>query len=51
MPINNLGKLLFPRLPSWEQRRRAITVVVVLFTALIFAIIVGVLMIYSNSRR
>jgi hypothetical protein len=51
MPINLLGKLLFPRLPSWERRRRAITVVIVLLTGITFAVIVGVIMYYSNSRR
>jgi hypothetical protein len=51
MPINLLGKLLFPRLPSWERRRRAITVLIVLLISISFAVIVGVIMYYSNSRR
>jgi hypothetical protein len=51
MPINLLGKLLFPRLPSWERRRRAITVLIVLLISISFAVIVGAVMYYSNSRR
>ena len=46
-----LGKLLFPHLPAWQQRRRANTVVLVLVTAILFAAIVGAVMYWSNAKR
>ncbi len=51
MPINFLGRKLFPRLQPWLQRRRILTILVTLLVAVLFAIIVGALMFLGNSRH
>ena len=51
MLIKLLGKLLFPRLPAWQQRRRAITLVVVMLTAILFAAVVVAMIYWLNSKR
>jgi predicted PurR-regulated permease PerM len=51
MPLNFLGRKLFPRQQSWLQRRRVNTILVTLLVALLFAVIVGALMFLSNARR
>jgi hypothetical protein len=51
MPLNLLGKVLFPRQQSWYQRRQAKTVVLVLVVAVGFAAIVAAVMLARNSRH
>lgn len=51
MPMNQLGKLLFPRLPAWQARRQARQ----LFGAFVFSVIFGVavaaVILYVNHKR
>jgi hypothetical protein len=51
MPLNHLGKFLFPRQQSWYQRRQAKTIVIVLLVALTFAAVVAAVMFLRNSRH
>ena len=51
MPMQILGRVLFPRLQPWQQRRQAKTVVTVLLVGVVFAAIVGGIMFLSNAKR
>jgi hypothetical protein len=51
MPMRILGKVLFPRLQPWQQRRQAKTVVTVLVVALIFGALVAGIIFLSNTHR
>jgi hypothetical protein len=51
MPMKIMGKILFPRLPAWQQHRGAKTVFAVIMTAVIFAAIVGAMIYYGNTKR
>ena len=51
MPINQLGKFLFPRLQPWQRERRIKTFIVVFLVAVAFAVIVGGVMFLRNSRQ
>jgi len=48
MPYEVLGKLLFPRLQSWERRRKVKIMLGVLFTSVVMGGTVGV-MIYMRG--
>jgi hypothetical protein len=48
MPWNALGKMLFPRLPRWERRRKVKMMMGVLLAGLVFAACVGVV-IYKHN--
>ena len=50
MSMQNLGKILFPRLQPWQQRRQAQTLVTVVVVALIFAAIVGAIIYLTNAH-
>jgi hypothetical protein len=51
MPMSLLGKLLFPRLPVWERRRRVRMIIAVWAVAVLFAAIVGALIYFQNTHR
>ena len=51
MPMKFLGKILFPRSASWQQRRSVKILLAVILTAIIFALIVGALIFYANTKR
>ena len=51
MPMQTLGRILFPRLQPWQQKRQAKTVVTVLVVAVVFAAVVGVIIFMSNRAR
>jgi hypothetical protein len=51
MPLNFLGKLMFPRLQPWQQKKQAKAVVWAVVFAFVFAAIVVVIMFFENSRR
>jgi hypothetical protein len=51
MTIEILGRVLFPRLQPWQQRRQAKTVVTVLIVAVVFAAIVGAIIFWTNRSR
>ena len=51
MPMQTLGKVLFPRLQPWQQRQQAQTAVTVLVVAVVFAAIVGGIIFMSNGNR
>jgi hypothetical protein len=49
MFMNSLGKILFPRLDREQGRREVKTILIALLVGLVFAIIVGLVMILKNS--
>jgi hypothetical protein len=51
MPLNYLGKVLFPRLQPWQQKKQARTVVWVALFSIFFVAIVVVIMFFENSQR
>ena len=51
MPLNFLGKKLFPTQQPWLQRRRVKTILITLLVAGLVAGVVVVLMFFSNARR
>jgi hypothetical protein len=48
MPFDALGKMLFPRLQSWERRRRVRVIFGVLFASVVMGGVVGI-MIYKQG--
>ncbi len=51
MPERFLGKVLFPRLQPWQQRRQAKAIIWSLLVAITFAGVVASIMFLQNSRR
>jgi len=51
MPLNFLGKVLFPRLEPWRQKRQTKAILWAVLTAIIFAAVVVGIMFLENSRR
>lgn len=51
MPLDLLGRLLFPRMQPWQRRREAKTVVITLLVAVTFAVVVGVVMYWRGSGK
>ena len=51
MPLNFLGKVLFPRLEPWQRKRQARAIVWAVLTAIVFAAVVVAVMFLVNSRR
>lgn len=51
MPMNHLGKLLFPRLPAWQAKRQARHIVAAFSVALVFGLIVMAIMLLQNPHR
>jgi hypothetical protein len=50
MPLNAIGKILYPNLQPWERRRKLATVLWVLVASLAFASCVAV-MIYVQDHK
>lgn len=48
--MQTLGKVLFPRLQPWQQRRQAKTVVTVLIVAVVFAAVVAGIIYLTNTH-
>jgi hypothetical protein len=46
-----IGQLLFPRLPTWEARRRTKVAVGVVLSTLIFAAGLVAMLLWMNSRH
>lgn len=51
MPMNHLGKLLFPRLPAWQAKRQAQQIFAAFAVSVIFGLIVAAVILYTNSKR
>ena len=51
MPNRLLGKILFPRQQSWQQRRQAKVILWSLLVAVVFGGMVVGIMFLQNSRR
>jgi hypothetical protein len=47
--INFFGKILFPRLQSWQQERDARVILGATVVALVFAAIVGLVIFWRNG--
>jgi hypothetical protein len=48
--MDKLGKILYPRMDRWQRRRQIRTVFLAIFAGLILAGLVGLGMIFNNSR-
>ncbi len=51
MPMKFLGKVIFPHLAPWQQKKQASIMVWVVLSAVLFAVTVVVIMLFQNSRR
>jgi lipopolysaccharide export LptBFGC system permease protein LptF len=51
MPMNLLGKAMFPRLPRWQSRRQAIQLVAALVVGVVFAAVIVTVMFFQNGHR
>jgi hypothetical protein len=51
MPHRVLGRILYPRLQPWQQRRQAKIILSSLGVALVFAAVVAIIILKENSRR
>jgi len=51
MLLDLLGKLLFPRMQSWQRRREAKTILITLLVAVTFAAVVAAVMLLRDSGR
>ena len=51
MPINFLGKILFPRQADWQRKKQMQTMVAVLVTSVLFAAIVAGLMFFAANKK
>jgi hypothetical protein len=50
MPIDQLGKLLFPRLQPWQRRREMKIIITAGVTGVVFACIVAAIIFLKNSQ-
>ena len=50
MPVNFIGRILYPRQQPWRQRRQAKNLLITLAVALAFAVIVGAIIFLRNRR-
>jgi hypothetical protein len=51
MPMNFIGKAMFPRLPRWQSRRQAIHLVAALAVGVLFAAVIVAVMFLQNGHR
>jgi len=51
MTINFLGKMLFPRLQPWQQRRQAQTLLLTILVSVLFACVVAAGIYFGNAHR
>ena len=51
MPMNFLGKVLFPRDAAWQRKKQAKILVWVVVTAMVFGAGVAAIILYQNSHR
>ena len=51
MPLNFLGKVLFPREAEWQRKKQTRIILWVVLTAVVFAVAVAAIMLAQNSRR
>lgn len=51
MPMNFLGKLLFPNLPNWQRRRQTRIILWAIALAVLIGAVVVMVMFYNNAKR
>ncbi len=51
MPMNYLGKVLFPRQAQWQRKRQLKIMIWVIMVSVVFAVTVGAIILLQNSRR
>jgi hypothetical protein len=51
MPMNFIGKVLFPHHTDWERKRNMKITVWVVLVAVLFGIIVGAVMLFVGSKH
>ncbi len=49
--MNQLEKILFPRLQPWQRKRNLKTILFVLAVSITFAAVIGAVMYLRNSRQ
>ena len=50
MPINYLGKLLFPRQPEWQRRHQMKQLIIAMVVAIVLAGLIVTVMFLLNRR-
>jgi hypothetical protein len=50
MAFDYIGKVLFPRLPPWQRRRKINVLLIAMLGALAVAVLVGGLLFLMNSQ-
>jgi len=51
MPMNFLGKLLFPNLPNWQRRRQTRIILWAIALAVLIGAAVVIVMFYTNNTK
>jgi hypothetical protein len=51
MPMNYLGKLLFPRLPAWQAKRQARQLFAAFVVALVLGVVMAAVILFTNAKR
>jgi hypothetical protein len=51
MPMKFLGRVLFPHLAPWQRKKQVRIMVWVILTAVVFAAVVAVIMLFQNAKR
>jgi len=51
MPMNFLGKVLFPRLAPWQRKKQTKIMLWVVFSTIMLAICIVAIMFFQNSKR
>jgi len=49
MPIDQIGKILFPRLQPWQRRREIKIYIITMLTGVFFAVIIAAIIFLKNS--
>ena len=51
MPMNFLGRTLFPNQPAWRAKRQARQIFAAFMVALIFGMVVAVVIWFTNAKH
>jgi hypothetical protein len=51
MPLNFLGKLIFPKLAPWQRQKQTKIILLVVGISVLFAAIVGAIILLQNNRH
>ena len=51
MPMNYLGKVLFPSQPAWRAKRQARQMVAAFTVAILFGVVVAAVIWFTNAKH